>query len=1057
MIFISYILFPDPTAEKSYENPGSISSWSPAIRFISLIGSKDSSVVKLPSWPKKEIEEEYSEPNWLPWNRKNILQSNLTNIQRLDNNEIKGGWGISGYFNGEGESDFRKNRDIVNDLQDTNYHLSIVNISTTAIKAVGTIRVIDGIKELFSSVIEISRNFLSPHLEIIEPFQTLKSNGNIDMPENSNGIALNYSEKNESSESMRMIHLSQYSGISGSSSDSDDSGDSDIGEILLGKNIPLWRWMIPDNVIADSIVDFGDSVKNKIWNVSSITLFPMTEKDELISNIRGENTTNSPENSVTAFSYLYDGIAKTTSLISQTITDGSSSVADNLVAFVVSPPWDAYYKGAIPFLDINSTSAYNGGTADISDFSLSTSVNGISMRIGSFGDEVLKGVLSVGVFVGLRKENVVSLVMDQDHSEQPLVLDIDDSVLDSIGSRDEYLDINNIPGTNIDDSSSPPSSLARVPKGNPSKLVSLNIRNLLLDSLFSLTRNTFPVTAMLYGYTASQFDKLNKKQDKKKEKKEKKEGNKVAEEEVKKVPLPLSDGLSYTFSSLTTQETETTDKKKSQLQTLLSVSMRVIPILRFIPPIYRWTTGRKNFLFGKSESLSMIDEKINKEKIRVENEVDSFVHVHVGESERFYNLWKDGRKSNTEMDINRKETGALANSFPFDEEALTTATRGVLRGLPVLQNNREDKEMGELVLKEKEEKALQSYDPTLIPFGGSKVPFPFMTGSESFGSSIDFMQQLKAPFFQNSNANTKSNTELKMTPTPDKNKADLEESKIRAINQFARPEVSIINSVSVPVPPLVSVQIPGQVPVPTNTIPPLTPIALPKTKVIPSIGLPVLNSTFPFNFPFDSFRGFGGLTLAPAAIRDIREITLTDSDDQNRQGDLYRQSVTGVINNDDSELLNKISGRRAQDLRNRPMLVDTDRVPLPTKADLSLILSRRVAIAVTAALSCQNVVDVDEYIREIGLKSLISAVTENQPDDAQMGESLSIRGIKGICRLIRIDNSVAVKIVRADEVVVALCDAMEAPLKVSSSYSSDSSLMIHLNMIPFPGFRSERD
>jgi hypothetical protein len=60
------------------------------------------------------------------------------------------------------------------------------------------------------------------------------------------------------------------------------------------------------------------------------------------------------------------------------------------------------------------------------------------------------------------------------------------------------------------------------------------------------------------------------------------------------------------------------------------------------------------------------------------------------------------------------------------------------------------------------------------------------------------------------------------------------------------------------------------------------------------------------------------------------------------------------------------------------VFVDTERVPLPTKADLSFILLRRVAIAVTASLSCQTLADAKEYQREIGLKSLISAVTELQ-------------------------------------------------------------------------------
>jgi Na+/serine symporter len=48
----------------------------------------------------------------------------------------------------------------------------------------------------------------------------------------------------------------------------------------------------------------------------------------------------------------------------------------------------------------------------------------------------------------------------------------------------------------------------------------------------------------------------------------------------------------------------------------------------------------------------------------------------------------------------------------------------------------------------------------------------------------------------------------------------------------------------------------------------------------------------------------------------------------------------------------------------------------------------------------------------------------------QLG-SLSLSGIKGVCRLIRIDNSVAVKVVAVPEIISTLCDAMEAPFKVT--------------------------
>lgn len=171
--------------------------------------------------------------------------------------------------------------------------------------------------------------------------------------------------------------------------------------------------------------------------------------------------------------------------------------------------------------------------------------------------------------------------------------------------------------------------------------------------------------------------------------------------------------------------------------------------------------------------------------------------------------------------------------------------------------------------------------------------------------------------------------------------------------------------------------------------------------------------------------------MPPATVRDISEITLTDSEEERRQRDSYSRSIAGAgsASAENDEVVDKLGSRRAQEMKKTPSFVDIDRVPFPTKADLSLILSRRVAIAVTAALSCQTLADAKEYQREIGLKSLISAITESISNEPQVA-NLSLRGIKGICRLIRIDNSVAVKVVDDPEVVSALCNAMEAPLKV---------------------------
>ena len=1008
------------------------------------ISAKENSIISpnsLSSWSTTKSGEEFTVPNWLPWSRENVLQSNkdVMDLPQTDNDDLKGGWSISGYFSGESETVMTSVMD-GNDTEKNNQ--SLVDVPISVMAAVRDAQIFDGIKYLYYTAIEGVKDIWLPHVDVVQSYEASQIDKNLKtsnseqiivsdnygkalLPQNVPSTVLSkYTERDNSDNNINSRRKSNQGEIVIESvSEREEEGE----EILLVKNIPLWRWMIPNNVIADSMVDFGDSVKSKIWSTISIAV---PEKDDSLSKLK-EKTGSSPEDSTSAFSYVYDGLAKSAGIMSQSIVEKTLTITDNVVAFVASPQWDGYLKETVNFFEMNNNS--NNAIANTNSGDFNFNINSISTSFGDFGDGLYKGVLNLGTSVGLRKENVVSLVMDQDHSEQPLAFDFDDKASVSTELVVSSMEIEEVP-KNFETRSS--ASLLKVPKESPVKLIVPTMRNILLLPLYSLSKNTFPVTIILYRYVSHQIVKLCRI-----------EKNKENEAENELKTSSLSEGLSYTLSSLET--TDNANKGATRLQSILAFSVRVVPILRIISPIFRWKTGRPiEFLDDKNEmklpqmidNSKSIDKKEQNERGRGKGkEKDSFVHVHVGESERFYDLWKDEKKIENGIDTSvpkKKENGMAASSFPFDEEAVTTATKSILRGLPVYQNSREDRTIDEkeLALKEKEEEALQLYDPTLVPLEANKIPFPFMIGSENLGNTIDFMQQFKSPFFQSSNTNAES----KIAPISDSNSPETKESKMKAISQFARPEKLVST-----VPP--SVSVPGSVPVSglnqgqslIGSIPSLTAVSVPKIKAMPSIGLPILNSTFPFNFPFDSFRGFGGLSLAPAAVRDIGELTLTDSDDRERQGDIYRQLVTnvgvGVINND-AEILSKI-GRRSQDMRSRPLFADNDRVPLPTKADLSLILSRRVSIAVTAALSCQTAGDVEEYIREIGLKSLISAITEDQSDDTQI-ESLSLRGIKGMCRLIRIDNSVAVKIVAVDEVVIALCEAMETPLKVCSHLAS---------------------
>jgi hypothetical protein len=511
----------------------------------------------------------------------------------------------------------------------------------------------------------------------------------------------------------------------------------------------------------------------------------------------------------------------------------------------------------------------------------------------------------------------------------------------------------------------------------------------------------------------------------------------------------------------------TLHKKKirdSRLRKIVSVGMRVSPIINVISPLKRWceeSIERENKNIFTASCVEILSEKDGKKKDF------SFNNVRMGDSARFFDLWKDEKVGPFSM-RDKGERGD--SSFSFDEEARDESTKG--KGNLVLDNSSGSglKEVANINESIKED-ALQSYDPS-VPSGNFKVPFPLITGSDGFSSTIDFMRQLKTPFFQNNNQDNNQET------VKTEGKLD---SKAALTQPFARPDelglgvglgLKLEVEPSVPalttanlvidVPPSLSSSSSSSSPFPSfpffsssfsSPLPSSSPAAssLLATPAPPSTLTTILNtlpspinSTFPFSY-FDSIGTFGssfGSSLRTTsgaipgavvrglgAVRKLGEGFVVDRetdrdlsrdigrerernsgrDNEGEERESYRGGSGTMLKETTKEVeeyeIEQVKGKRAVEFENRPQFVDkfkvrvngrvrvricthrvevnpnsnpdsnTDsnpnpkpnpKVPSPTRADISLIISRRVAIAVTASSAIRTLGDAREYQREIG-------------------------------------------------------------------------------------------
>jgi hypothetical protein len=88
-----------------------------------------------------------------------------------------------------------------------------------------------------------------------------------------------------------------------------------------------------------------------------------------------------------------------------------------------------------------------------------------------------------------------------------------------------------------------------------------------------------------------------------------------------------------------------------------------------------------------------------------------------------------------------------------------------------------------------------------------------------------------------------------------------------------------------------------------------------------------------------------------------------------------------------------------------------------------------VSVAIQAALNVQSEEDVNAFLRDFGLKTLMTAIIDDTPTYQLADKIDKLDVVRGVCRLTREKKSVADEVARNHVFIGALCDFMEAPLK----------------------------
>ena len=103
------------------------------------------------------------------------------------------------------------------------------------------------------------------------------------------------------------------------------------------------------------------------------------------------------------------------------------------------------------------------------------------------------------------------------------------------------------------------------------------------------------------------------------------------------------------------------------------------------------------------------------------------------------------------------------------------------------------------------------------------------------------------------------------------------------------------------------------------------------------------------------------------------------------------------------------------------------KIPNPTKQDFAYIAYRRIALAVSASQFISNEKDAEVFLREVGLKSLLIAITQSPPPQSP---DLRLQALNGLNNLLKHERNIAMNLVKGEggaNLINALCDIIEEP------------------------------
>lgn len=137
------------------------------------------------------------------------------------------------------------------------------------------------------------------------------------------------------------------------------------------------------------------------------------------------------------------------------------------------------------------------------------------------------------------------------------------------------------------------------------------------------------------------------------------------------------------------------------------------------------------------------------------------------------------------------------------------------------------------------------------------------------------------------------------------------------------------------------------------------------------------------------------------------------------------QSASGVpMVTIDETAADGVKFGRTQDMVQKPRSLPN--IPIASTADFNFLFFRQINNAITAALQIKTEQDGLEFMKTIGIQSLIDGILCKEKYDDKYDR---VDAVKGLCRLSRSYRSVADQVGRNKEVVNVLCEMMEAPLK----------------------------